>query len=91
MKNLKLITNSQDSNFYNQFVSLLDSCKSFYFNVAFINYSGIQLLLDSFELCKQKGVKGKILTSTYLNFTQSNALEKIKEYENINLKIFDCN
>lgn len=86
-----LISNNKTTNFYNTITKLLEQCDSFIFNVAFINYSGIQLLLDSFELCKQKGVKGKILTSTYLNFTQSNALEKIKEYENINLKIFDCN
>ncbi|NVJ52400.1 MAG: DUF3427 domain-containing protein [Campylobacteraceae bacterium] len=89
MKNLKLITNSADSNFYNQFVCLLDSCKSFYFNVTFINYSGLQLILNNLKKCEQRGIKGKILSSTYLNFTDEKALEKIKEFENIELKIFD--
>lgn len=89
MKNLKLITNSQDSNFYNQFVSLLDSCKSFYFNVAFINYSGLQLILQNLKKCEQRETRGKVLSSTYLNFTDEKALEKIKEFENIELKIFD--
>ncbi|RXJ91243.1 DNA repair helicase [Arcobacter sp. CECT 8983] len=86
---MKLITNSQDNNFYNQFISLLDTCKSFYFNVAFINYSGLQLILNNLKRCQQEKVEGKILSSTYLNFTDEKALEKIKEFENIELKIFD--
>jgi len=85
----KLITNNQTSNFYNHITKLLSSCKSFTFNVAFINYSGLQLLLDTFKLCEEKGIKGKVLTSTYLNFTEAKALEKILEFENIELKIFD--
>jgi superfamily II DNA or RNA helicase len=70
---------------------LLQECESFYFNVAFINFSGIQLLLDTFKLLENKKIKGKILTSTYLNFTQIEALEKIKEFKNIELKIYDSN
>lgn len=83
-----LITNNETSNFYNHLTSLLDGCKSFIFNVAFINFSGTQLLLDSLESCKKRGVKGKILTSTYLNFTEPKALKKLKEFENIELKIY---
>ena len=86
-----LITNNQTSNFYNHITKLLLSSESFILNVAFINYSGLQLLLDSFKLLEQKGIKGKILTSTYLNFTQVKALEKIKEFKNIELKIYDSN
>ena len=78
-----LITNNQTSNFYNHITKLLLECESFIFNVAFINYSGVQLLLDCFKTLEQKEVKGKILTSTYLNFTQIKALEKIKEFKNI--------
>ena len=86
----QLIINNQTSNFYNHLVELLNECKSFTFNVAFINFSGIQLLLDSLKQCEERGVKGKVLTSTYLNFTQPKALEKLLEFENIELKIFDC-
>ncbi|WP_121628611.1 DUF3427 domain-containing protein [Poseidonibacter antarcticus] len=84
-----LITNNQRSNFYNHLEELLNSCNSFVFNVAFINFSGLQLLLDSFKSLDEKGIKGKILTSTYLNFTEVKALEKIKEFKNIELKIYD--
>jgi HKD family nuclease len=86
-----LITNNQTTNFYNHITNLLLNCDSFNFNVAFINYSGLQLLLDSFKVLEKKGIKGKILTSTYLNFTQVKALEKIKEFKNIELKIYDSN
>ena len=86
-----LITNNQTTNFYNHITKLLQECESFYFNVAFINFSGIQLLLDVFKDLEEKNIKGKILTSTYLNFTQTKALEKIKEFKNIELKIYDSN
>ena len=86
-----LITNNQTTNFYNNITKELLECESFIFNVAFINFSGLQLLLDSFRILEQKGIKGKILTSTYLNFTQIKALEKIKEFKNIELKIYDSN
>jgi superfamily II DNA or RNA helicase len=86
-----LITNNQITNFYNHITKLLQECESFYFNVAFINFSGIQLLLDVFKDLEEKNIKGKILTSTYLNFTQTKALEKIKEFKNIELKIYDSN
>ncbi|MCT7601607.1 DEAD/DEAH box helicase [Aliarcobacter butzleri] len=85
-----LVTNNEITNFYNNITELLDNCESFYFNVAFINFSGIQLLLDSFKKLEEKNIKGKILTSTYLNFTQIKALEKIKKFKNIELKIYDC-
>ncbi|WP_298753692.1 DEAD/DEAH box helicase [uncultured Arcobacter sp.] len=86
-----LITNGSNSNFYTHLTKLLRECKSYYFSVAFINFSGVQLLLDSLEFCQENGIKGKILTSTYLNFTQPKALEKLLEYENIELKIYDTN
>ncbi|MCT7650707.1 DEAD/DEAH box helicase [Aliarcobacter butzleri] len=85
-----LVTNNQITNFYNHITELLNECESFCFNVAFINFSGIQLLLDSFKTLEEKNIKGKILTSTYLNFTQTKALEKIKKFKNIELKIYDC-
>lgn len=86
-----LITNNQTTNFYNHITKLLQECESFIFNVAFINFSGIQLLLDSFEVLEKRNIKGKILTSTYLNFTQIKALEKIQKFKNIELKIYNSN
>lgn len=86
-----LISNTNVDNFYNHLINSLLKSKSFIFNVAFINFSGIQLLLEVFSKLENKNIKGKILTSTYLNFTQIKALEKLKEFSNIELKIYDCN
>lgn len=86
-----LVTNNEITNFYNNITKLLNECETFYFSVAFINFSGIQLLLESFKNLEEKNIKGKILTSTYLNFTQIKALERIKEFKNIELKIYDSN
>lgn len=85
----ELITNNKSQNFYNLLEKLFFKCKSFYISVAFINYSGLQLLLNSLKLCENKKVKGKILTSTYLNFTQAKALRKLNDFSNIELKVFD--
>ena len=85
------ITNNESSNFYNHITKLLLDSKSFIFNVAFINFSGVQLLLEVFSKLENKNVKGKILTSTYLNFTEVKALKKLKEFPNIELKVYDSN
>lgn len=84
----QLIVNSHRGNLLAELKQSLSECKKFYFSVAFINFSGLQLLLDSFKELEEKGVKGKIITSTYLNFTEPKALDKIKNFENIDLKIF---
>ncbi|KEH97124.1 DNA repair helicase [Clostridium botulinum C/D str. BKT12695] len=83
-----LITNSEKGNLLNELKKCLSECEKFYFSVAFINFSGLQLLLDSFKELEEKGVNGKIITSTYLNFTEPKALKRIKDFNNIDLKIF---
>ncbi|MGM0852610.1 MAG: DEAD/DEAH box helicase [Bacillota bacterium] len=84
----KLITNSNSGNLLNELIQSIKECKRFYFSVAFINFSGLQLLLESLKIAEEKGIKGQILTSTYLNFTDPKAMEKIKQFENIDLKVF---
>lgn len=84
----ELIINSKHNNLLNELKKSLKECKSFYFSVAFINYSGLQLLLDTLKEVEEKNVKGKIITTTYLNFTEPKALERMQEFENIDMKIF---
>lgn len=84
----ELIINSKYTNLLNELKQSLKECKSFYFSVAFINYSGLQLLLDTLKEAEEKGVKGKIITTTYLNFTEPKALDRIQEFNNIDMKIF---
>ncbi|MHC6180919.1 DEAD/DEAH box helicase [Clostridium sp. JNZ X4-2] len=86
--NNKLVVNSNKGNLLNELKRCLSQCEKFYFSVAFINFSGLQLLLDSFKEFEENGIRGKIITSTYLNFTEPKALEKIKKFTNIDLKVF---
>ncbi|KIY20631.1 DEAD/DEAH box helicase [Mesobacillus subterraneus] len=84
----ELIVNSEAGNLLTELVESIQECERFYFSVAFINFSGLQLLLDPIKEAEKKGTKGKIITSTYLNFTDAKALEKLKEFSNVELKVF---
>ena len=88
-KKKKLIVNSDKGNLLNELISSINECKRFYFSVAFINFSGLQLLLEAFKEAEDRGVRGQIITSTYLNFTEAKALKRINEFENIQLKVFE--
>ena len=85
---IDLIANQQSNNMYNELYSSIKSCNSFIFSVAFINYSGLQLLIKALDEIRNTGVKGKVLTSDYLNFTEPKALRKLIEFENVQTKIF---
>lgn len=83
-----LITNQRSHTFYEELSQSLSNCNKFYFSVAFINYSGLQLLLDLFSKLDKQQVKGKIITSTYLNFTDVKSLRKLTTFNHIDTKIY---
>lgn len=62
----------------------------FYFSVAFITHSGILDILMKLRELDALSVKGKILTTDYLYFTQPIALNCISQLNNVELKIFRC-
>lgn len=64
---------------------------TFWFSVAFITYGGINPLLGTFDRLKKLGIKGKILTSNYLNFSEPKALEVLREFDNIEVKVYESN
>ncbi|MFC4892308.1 DEAD/DEAH box helicase [Pseudofrancisella aestuarii] len=65
----------------------LEDCDEFVISVAFITLSGVACILESLRKLEKKGVKGKILTGCYLNFTEPQALKKLSQFKNIELKI----
>ncbi|PQB06265.1 hypothetical protein BST83_03020 [Polaribacter filamentus] len=65
----------------------LESCESFFISVAFVTTSGVAALINTFKKLEGKSVKGKILVSQYLNFTQPEALKRLLQFPNIELKI----
>ena len=62
-------------------------CDEFYISVAFVTTSGIATLINTFKELENKGVKGKVVVSQYLNFTQPEALRKLLKFTNIELRI----
>ncbi|WP_454055305.1 DUF3427 domain-containing protein [Clostridium sp. Marseille-Q7071] len=86
----KLIINdySKGNKVLNEIISELTKCKEFLISVAFITSSGIMPLLETLKYLSQKGIKGKILTTDYLNFSEPKALKKLLEFSNIEIKLY---
>lgn len=86
----KLIVNDylKGSKVLNEIISELTKCKEFFISVAFITSSGITPLLETLKYLNKKGIKGKILTTDYLNFSEPKALRKLLEFSNIEIKLY---
>lgn len=65
----------------------LENCEEFWFSVAFVTSSGFATLANTFKELEDKNIPGKILVSQYLNFTQPEALRKLKQLKNVDLRI----
>ena len=63
-------------------------CDEFFISVAFITMSGITPLLQTLKELEERGIPGKILTTDYLNFSAPEALCKLAELKNIELKMY---
>lgn len=68
-------------------INELHYCEEFKISVAFVTTSGIATLMNELLYLESKGVKGQVLVSQYLNFTQPEALRKLSKFDNIELKI----
>lgn len=64
-------------------------CDEFKISVAFVTMGGIAPLLQTFRELERKGIRGKILTTNYLNFSEPEALRRLNSLSNIELKMFD--
>ena len=65
----------------------LENCNYFYFSVAFVTTSGVATIINKLDELRNRNIKGKILVSQYLNFTQPEALTRLLQFENIDLRI----
>ena len=66
----------------------LQRCDSFKISVAFITMSGIVPLLQTLKELESKGIKGQILTTNYLNFSEPEALKKLASLSNVEIKMY---
>ena len=77
------IRNQGSQNVLNDLLHSLNQCEKFYFTVAFMTFGGVQLLVQKLNELKQRGVTGKVLTSTYQQFSEPKAIEKLQTFENM--------
>lgn len=73
----QFLTNYTETTFLEKIKDNLRCCKSFYFSVSFIKKAGLVLLFKDIEAAIERGANGRIITSTYQNFTD---VESIKSF-----------
>ena len=67
----------------------ISQCEDFFFTVAFITQSGLNALKTFLYDLDKQGVRGRILTSTYLNFNHPEVFESLLKIPNLEVKISD--
>lgn len=65
----------------------LINCSSFDISVAFVTMSGFVVLANQLKELKEKGVKGRLITSTYNNFNDPSIFRKLMELENLEVRV----
>lgn len=66
----------------------LSRCDEFLFSVAFITDDGLAKLKLILKEIANKGIKGRIITTNYLNFTNPKALEELEKMSNVEVKMY---
>lgn len=89
----RLIANSANAggNLLNELKVRFSTCTSFDLCVAFVAESGLQPLMEVLLELRHRGVKGRLLTSTYLNFNSPAVFRKLLEFDNIETKVYEGN
>lgn len=83
----RILTNSKERRVkvLDTILDQLDGCDEFWFSVAFVTKTGIACLKD--KLVNNPHIKGKILASQYLNFTEPNALRELLKFPNLEIRM----
>ncbi|MCP3742012.1 DUF3427 domain-containing protein [Rossellomorea sp. BNER] len=83
-----LINNANENkNILSTLLEELNHCEDFLFSVAFITESGLATLKALLWDLNQKGVKGRILTSTFLQFNQPIMFRELLKISNVEVRL----
>lgn len=66
----------------------MKNCSDLFLSVAFITMGGIAPLLGVLKDLETKGIKGRILTTDYLMFSDPRALDRLSGLSNLDVRIF---
>ena len=69
------LTNYSEQTFLDKIKNSLRTCLSFCFSVSFIKRAGLVLLSQDIKAAIERGVKGKLITTIYQNFTDVESLK----------------
>lgn len=85
----ELIINQPDQNVFllNTLQEELDTSKSFTFSVAFVTESGLNTLKTHLYDLNQRGIKGRLITSNYLNFNSPDVFRALLKIPNLEVRI----
>ena len=83
-------TNESEIKFIDKLKRNLDLCQSFCFSVSFIKRPGLRLLASNIEAAIARGAQGKLITSTYQNFTDVDSLQFFLRLQNEHPDRFAC-
>ena len=81
MKDL-FLTNYSDLSFLDRIKDCFKKCNSFTLSVSFIKKAGLVLFQREIEEALERGAKGRIITSTYQNFTDIASLKDFLALQN---------
>lgn len=68
----------------------LQRCDRYDISVAFVTKSGVTPLKQILEEIDNKGVKGRILTTDYLYFTEPSVLRSLNQLKNVEIRMYRC-
>lgn len=88
MPSLLVNDHQKDKRILSALTDELSTCEAFDFSVAFINDTGLASILEKLEYLEKYNIKGRILTTNYLNFTSPGALSKLLEFSNIEVRVY---
>ncbi|QBO36586.1 DUF3427 domain-containing protein [Periweissella cryptocerci] len=83
----KLINNLPGESLLSYLQAELSTATSFTFAVAFVTEGGLLMLKSQLADLAARGIRGRLLTSTYLNFNQPKVFRELLKLSNVDVRI----
>ncbi|CAH0416004.1 DEAD/DEAH box helicase [Periweissella fabaria] len=85
----QLLTNQADTSVLDYLIEEMKTSKSFTFAVAFVTESGLIDLKSTLLDMATRGIKGRLITSIYLNFNNPKVFRELLKIENLEVRLAD--
>lgn len=85
----KLLSNKAHENVLSSLLQEMKTCKTFTFSVAFITEGGLATIKTMLYDLEKKGIRGRILTSTFLSFNQPKMFKELFKLTNVEVRVTD--